>query len=314
MDAPLVSVVTCFYNRRELVSASIESLLGQTYQNLEIIALDDGSTDGTFEALSRYTDSRLIVRRHDNKGFTRSMIDAVGMATAPLIAVHDAGDISLPARIARQVDVMTSMPDVGICGCLVENPILGTSRSKIVGRSNGQPFRRTLLSTNLFTHGEVMFRREVYDRAGGYRAYFRFAQDLDLWLRMSAFTDYHTVQEVLYRRLEIPGSVSADATKNARQQRFAELARQCAEAVDAGLPDLLDVHGESALDSLKPSRRLAEKLVARALRFAVRSNDFGGSALLAREAIAEKVTLKTALASVLMLGALLPARPATVRS
>jgi hypothetical protein len=288
---PMVSVLTIFYNRADLVATSLGSVLNQTYRNLEVIAIDDGSTDETLAEMEKFAgDHRLRLIAKENSGFTNSMIMAAGLARGSLIAVHDAGDVSLPERVARQVEAMRAYPDVGVVGCKVVNPVIGTARTKIVGRPNGLPFRPSLMARNMFTHGEVMFRKNLYDKVAGYRRQFRFAQDIDLWIRISQHAGYHTVQDVLYERVEIAGSVSASAEKTLAQQQFSELARQCGESIDRGGPDPVEQFGDEAPAKLKPSARLADKLARIAIRFALRSNDVDGAARIARAAVASKRT------------------------
>lgn len=292
-EFPCVSVVTVFHNRALLVKSSLGSLLDQTYGNLEIIAVDDGSTDDTFAQMCKFSDDRLHLLTQRNSGFTNAMIWAIAKARGSIIAVHDAGDVSYPDRIAQQVDVLLARPEVGVVGCLVKNPIIGTKRTKILGVGNGLDFRKALLRENIFTHGEVTFRKSVYDQVGGYRSFFRFAQDLDLWLRMSAVCDYHTVQQLLYERFDIPGSVSGTPEKSAMQQRFSEVARQSAEAINAGGRDLVDLHGADAMAHMQRSRRLAAKLMRGAQRRAIRSRDFHGALVMARAAITHRPTRRT---------------------
>lgn len=289
---PLVSLVTSFYNRAETVADSLGSLLAQDYPNYEIIAIDDGSSDETLAEMRKFDDSRLHLITRENKGFTRSICEAVRLAKGEFIAMHDGGDVSHPDRIRKQVEILTTMPNVGVCSCQVVNPIIGTGRTKLLGKRNGLNFEEALLKENLFTHGEVMFRRRVYDEVGGYRTVFYFSQDLDLWLRMSKHVDYHIIQEPLYSRPEIDGSVSATPDKTLRQQRFSELARQCAERRSAGLTDLVDQYCDGALDHMLPSKRLADKLAMIALRYAVRADDIEGARKLASAARAEAPTIK----------------------
>ncbi|MEL7029538.1 MAG: glycosyltransferase family A protein, partial [Pseudomonadota bacterium] len=94
--APLVSVVTIFYNRADHVRSSIESLLSQTYPNMEIVAVDDGSTDDTLRELQAIEDPRYRVISKENTGFTRSLNFAIAQTSGAYVAIHDAGDISYP--------------------------------------------------------------------------------------------------------------------------------------------------------------------------------------------------------------------------
>ncbi|MDZ7835005.1 MAG: glycosyltransferase family 2 protein [Alkalibacterium sp.] len=113
----LVSIVTVYYNRENQVKESIESLLNQTYQNIEIIAVDDGSTDNTYKLLSSYKDSRLKVIRHTNSGFVKSIRKAIEHSNGDIIAVHGSGDISFLNRIEKQVSVLKNNSRIGVVSC-----------------------------------------------------------------------------------------------------------------------------------------------------------------------------------------------------
>lgn len=246
VGAPLVSVVSAFYNRAGAVAESVGSLLAQTYPNLEVIVVDDGSRDGTADALRRLDDPRLTVISRENRGFVASMNEAIRASRGEIVAVHGSGDLSLPDRIARQAQVLRDRPEVGVVGCWVENDDTELGSTRLFKAPDGLPFHETLLGRNLFTHGEAMFRRSLYDRVGGYREFFRFAQDRDLWLRISKHADYAIVPDVLYRRFKPPGGVSNDPEKLVMQAYLSDFAVQCARAVDAGEPDPVERHGHLA--------------------------------------------------------------------
>ncbi|MBW7452537.1 glycosyltransferase [Paenibacillus sepulcri] len=241
----MVSIVTIYYNRAEHVIASIQSLLDQTYSDIEIIAVDDGSTDNTLEVLHSFTDSRLKIISHPNQGFVKSIMKAVSCASHDIIAIHGSGDISLPERIEKQVKVLTDRPEIGVVGCHVANEnVVNNSfmiSKPVIDEKAG--ISKQLLHKNIFLHGEVMFRKSVYDKSGGYRDYFKFAQDYDLWLRMSLHTDFAVVPEVLYTRYTLSDGVSASSSKISMQMYFAEIARQCFDQQSNGKKDIIQSHG-----------------------------------------------------------------------
>ncbi|MGV3240756.1 glycosyltransferase family 2 protein [Streptococcus hyovaginalis] len=98
----LVSIITVYYNREDYISESINSLLNQTYKNIEIIAVDDGSTDKTYEKLKAIDDPRLKVYTQKNKGFVNTLFDEINKYNGGLIAIDGWGNISLPNRIQDQ--------------------------------------------------------------------------------------------------------------------------------------------------------------------------------------------------------------------
>jgi len=257
---PLVSVVSAFYNRGDRVAESVGSILAQTYPNLEVVIVDDGSRDDTLAQLQALNDPRLRIITRENRGFVASINEAVRASRGEIVAIHGSGDLSLPDRIARQAQALIDDATIGVVGCWVENDETGAEGSRLFQAPGGLPFHTTLLKRNLFTHGEAMFRRSLYDRVGGYREFFRFAQDRDLWLRISRFAEYAIVPEVLYRRYKPEGGVSADPEKLVLQAYLSDFAVQCARAVDRGERDPIDRHGH-----LAPFLREKPELFARKL-------------------------------------------------
>lgn len=259
---PTVTIITVFHNREPYVEKSVWSLLDQKYNETEIIAIDDGSTDGTVDQLRKLEAPNLRVESGVNRGFVQCMIEAVQQARGEFIAVHGSGDISSPDRIESQVERMQSNSAIGVVGCYVVNDsATGAGQEEIFAPPRGLNFRETLLKRNLFTHGEVMFRKSVYEKAGGYRSFFKYAQDRDLWLRMSAVCEYDIVEQPLYRRFRLPGGVSRDPTKLIYQAYLSEFAVYCAKEVDAGRQDPLDTHGPAAALVRSRSPAVADRLV-----------------------------------------------------
>jgi hypothetical protein len=238
-DRPKVSVVTVFHNRAAQVARSVRSLLDQSYPSLEIIAVDDGSTDGTAAELARFSGPGFRLIAKENSGLTDSLRLAIGRASGEYIAIHGAGDESLPDRIARQVALLEADAGVGLVGCWVETRH-GSGKTDCHRHVKRASLADTIFTANPFSHGEVTFRRSVYDRVGGYRTFFEYAQDRDLWVRMSAHTDFAVVPEMLYRRFHTSDSVSASAERVLRQAFFADFALECGRRRDAEGRDPLD--------------------------------------------------------------------------
>jgi len=111
---PLVSVVIPIYNAAPTLAAVIDSLLAQTYPNVEVIAIDDGSSDGTRDVLARYG-SRIRAVSRPNRGLAFTRNEGNAMARGSLIALMDHDDISMPERIGVQVELMRQRPDVLLC-------------------------------------------------------------------------------------------------------------------------------------------------------------------------------------------------------
>ncbi|MEG3167877.1 glycosyltransferase [Sphingomonas sp. LB3N6] len=293
-------MVSAFYNRGPAVAESVGSLLSQSHEDLEVIIVDDGSRDDTVAELHALDDPRLRIITRENRGFVASMNEAIAASTGEIVAVHGSGDISLPNRIARQAACLSENANIGVLGCWVETDATGSGDPWLYRPPTGLPFHETLLKRNLFTHGEVMFRRSLYDKVGGYRDFFRFAQDRDLWLRMSRLCDYAIVPEVLYRRFKPEGGVSSDPGKMLLQSYLADFAVQCARVVDAGGKDPIERHGHLAPFLREPSEMLARKLAWHGAHRMVQGDIEQGWAIVKRanrEGSARQLRMITALAA-----------------
>ena len=289
-SSPLVSVITALHNREGRVTASIRSVLEQTYTHLEVIAVDDGSSDGTLRELQSIRDPRLTVLTHANSGLVASFRRAIDSARGELIAVHGASDISFPTRIERQVAAFLSQPHLGVVGCHIENELASTGKRRVARKAINGTQLEWLLTRNVFSHGEVMYRKDLYEFVGGYRPAFRYAQDLDLWLRMCDHTRFHIVDEVLYRRVTYWDSVRSSVEKRAVQNLLGELAVQSYFARRRGDPDPVVEHGPYAIALLGRSAMVAQRHAALA-RDALKRRDIAGARKIIRLSLEQRFSL-----------------------
>lgn len=232
---PRISVVMSVYNGAVALPATLTSVLTQEGCDFEFIVINDGSTDATVSILDEHAalDSRLRVVHQPNAGLTRALIRGCGLAVGEFIARQDAGDISLPDRLATQMVFLRDHPQVVLTSCAVQfvgpmnEPLYELTRPM---RELDAGLRASTISTVTGPphHGATMFRRDAYLRVGGYRAPFVVAQDLDLWLRLAEEGQCLGMDEVLYQaRLEV-GSISS--RRRDEQFRMARLALECRQA------------------------------------------------------------------------------------
>lgn len=274
---PKVSVVSVFYNRGTLLDDTIACLRAQTLRDIEIIIVDDGSTDGTAARLRTVADPRMQAIVKPNTGFVNSMNEAVRLARGDYVAVHGSGDHSFPARLERQAAFLDANPEVGVVGCRWRAPNRDIGPVRDVERG---PMRAVMLQRNPFTHGEVMFRRSLFERVGGYREAFRFAQDRDLWLRMGRLCDYAVIPELLYERRFLADGVSRDWQKLFLQKKLSQFAVQASAAAGPDGVDWLDRYGPAAFLFTRRTRLVARKLTLEGLRWLRDNRLEGGRALL----------------------------------
>src|SRR5476651_469928 len=118
---PLVSVIIASYNHGPYIEQSILSVLGQTYPNIELLVVDDGSSDDSVERIRRLqSEHGFDFQVQENQGLTRTLNGAIARSKGSLIAPFGSDDIMLPDRIAIQVAHMDGKPEVGICAGNIE--------------------------------------------------------------------------------------------------------------------------------------------------------------------------------------------------
>lgn len=202
-----ISVVMSAYNAEKYLSEAMDSILSQSYGDLELIVIDDRSTDRTGQILKEYAarDSRVVVlENQQNMGLTKSLNKGLAIAKGEYIARMDADDISVPDRFAKQVAFLDDHPDYTFVSCI------GRYIDEHGNKEQLRPFPETneqiyamMPKVDAVMHPGVMFRREDIAAIGNYCEDFRVVQDYDLWFRgMAAGYKFYNIQEplVLFRR------------------------------------------------------------------------------------------------------------------
>lgn len=202
---PLVSVIIASYNHAPYIEASILSVLAQSYPNIELLVVDDGSRD---DSVSRIQALQAIhgfdFRSQANKGLSRTLNETIARAKGSLIAPFGSDDIMLPGRIAAQVAYMVDKPEVGICAGDIQT-IDATGQPS--GKDRDLPQRR-LDFEDVFLDRKpgapaptLLFRREALERVGGFDPEVRL-EDLMIELKITRagyFIDILAEPLALYR-------------------------------------------------------------------------------------------------------------------
>lgn len=197
MRKPLISVIMSIYNDGEYVSESIKSILSQSHQDFEFIIVNDGSTDNSEDIINSFRDKRIrYLKNPENIGLARSLNLALANSEGKYVARMDADDISVPERLANQLDFMEQYPEVGIVGSWVQQ--FGQAENTVRYSTSDFDIRIRMLSDSPFAHPSVMIRREVLGKHQlQYDPNFRTAQDYDLWSRMARYTNMAILPKVL---------------------------------------------------------------------------------------------------------------------
>jgi glycosyltransferase involved in cell wall biosynthesis len=196
---PRVSVVIATYNYARFVAGALESALGQTFRDLEVIVVDDGSTDDTTAVVRAFlADGRLRYVRADHRGQPQVKNAGVRLARAPLVAFLDADDLWMPTKLERQVGLFESDPGLGLVYArrlLIDEqgwPLEYEQPELYRGDVAGPLFAR-----NFVCFSSAVARREVLEREGLFDEGLELAIDFDLWLRVARHYRFDYVDEPL---------------------------------------------------------------------------------------------------------------------
>lgn len=237
---PLVTVVMTVYNEARYVRDAVRSILGQTFSDLELIVVDDGSRDESAEIVASFGDPRIRLIRQTNTGLAGALNRGIAEARGRYIARQDADDVSDSDRLALQVAALEADPALVLLGT---NALIVDEGGEEITKTElpeSDAAIRSVLSDprlrNAFVHGSVVFRRDAAAAAGFYRAELRYAQDYDLWLRLMERGTLANLHPAQYRwRLRREG---VGATKYELQREYAAIAFESARRRRTGQPEL----------------------------------------------------------------------------
>jgi glycosyltransferase involved in cell wall biosynthesis len=196
---PKITVLMSVFNSEAFLSTAVESILGQTYGDFEFLIIDDGSDQAIDHIIRAYKDNRIVLVSQENAGLTRSLNKGIGLARGTYVARMDADDISTPERLKVQIAAFDEDPDLDLVGSFFD---VVDGRGQLLESKEliTDPIYRLwrLQFHNNYGHGTVMFRKKAVLEAGLYDEGLRYAQDYDLWSRLSRKNNTKIVPEVLY--------------------------------------------------------------------------------------------------------------------
>jgi glycosyltransferase involved in cell wall biosynthesis len=232
-DVPLVSIVVPVWNGERHLRESLDSILGQTYPRLEVIAVDDASTDTTPEILASYGDRISVIRQPETRGIYGNANDGIAVARGEFVGVFHADDVYRPEMVAREVDWLLAHSEAGVV--FTAAVFIGTDGRKF-GRKvippevgGGRPLEYATVLNALLSRKNAflgcptaLVRAEVYRRLGGYRdAEFKNTSDLEMWLRISRSYRIGVLDEPLIHYRKGQGSSSENYHRlRTDQERF----------------------------------------------------------------------------------------------
>lgn len=198
-----VTVLMAVYNGARFVREAVESILGQTFRELELLIIDDGSTDETAAILDAVAqqDPRVRIVHQQNVGLAQSLNNGLATAVGEIIIRMDADDVALPERIERQLAYLAEHPGVAAVGSSLQY-IDETGRPTHVGRYALAPddvFNALLEGNSPMAHPSVAMRKSAVLAVGGYRPLFVHAEDFDLWQRLADRYQMANLPDVLLK-------------------------------------------------------------------------------------------------------------------
>jgi glycosyltransferase involved in cell wall biosynthesis len=248
MSRPAVTVLMPVRDGARHLPEALDSILRQTWRDLECVVCDDGSADATPEILARAAaaDGRLRVLRLPRAGIVAALNAGLAAARADWVARMDADDIAAPDRLEHQMAAAAHHPGSAAIGGAwrVVGPD-GRFRRRIAPPLEPAEIAEALLRHNPLAHPTMLLRRDAVVELGGYRAAFRSAEDYDLWLRLA---ERHPIRCVPNTLIDYREHAGQTAWAEIAHRVHAELgARAAAQARRAGLPD--PAEGVDAIDA-----------------------------------------------------------------
>jgi len=193
------------HNALPHLDAAVRSIVGQSFPDFEFLIYDDGSTDGSTDRLRYWADKDERIKLFESKrqlGPALSSRFIAEKASSALVARMDADDVAHPDRLRRQVELLESDPEIGLVASLCD--VIDADDRHLRNPEYWRLARSSCYAP--FPHGSMTYRRELYDRSGGYRAESEYWEDQDLILRMARLARVAIIPEALYRNRLTLGS------------------------------------------------------------------------------------------------------------
>lgn len=239
---PRVSIVLPIYNAEKHLAAAMDSLLAQTFSDFELIAINDGSKDGSLEILRTFQkrDNRVWIITRPNTGLVGALQDGLRAAQTDLIARMDADDIALPQRLEKQVAYMDTHPECVLLGTRVQaiDPHGLPLWEEHNVPTTHEDLDRELMKGRggVIRHPTAMIRRAAVHKVGSYRNEFNNAEDLDLFLRLAEIGKVANLPDVLLLYRQHYGSINRTKYE-IQSQRATKSVYEAAQRRGIKLPD-----------------------------------------------------------------------------
>ncbi|MDY9918633.1 MAG: glycosyltransferase [Proteiniphilum sp.] len=207
---PLVSIILPVFNAESYVNYAIESILEQTYDNYELIIINDGSTDQSLKIINSYQDSRIVLINRENKGLAISLNEGLNIAKGTYIARMDADDVCLPTRLEKQIEYFVKNPQTVLLGTGAELiDINGNTIGYHIPYTGNKLLKKLIFHYGcVFKHPSVMFNKNVANDVGNYNELIgKYIEDYFLWSKLAKKGKINNIPEILIKYRITPGSI-----------------------------------------------------------------------------------------------------------
>lgn len=194
---PLVSVIIPTYNRAQMLSDAIKSVLSQTYQNFELLVIDDHSTDNTTTIVKEFHDNRIYYfQLSKNLGAPAARNHGLEKAKGDYITFLDSDDQWLPGKLEKQIGLLEKKKNVGLV-CTGVKVMNNHFEWLNIPKYRGDMSNLLLVKNYVGTTSSVMIKKELIEFAGGFDLTFKSCQDWDLFIRLSQLCEFDYIREPL---------------------------------------------------------------------------------------------------------------------
>lgn len=239
---PRVSIVCISFNHAPFIEEALDSVFNQTYENIQVIVLDDGSTDPSVSVIRGLIQDRQIefVAHRDNMGYTKTFNEGLSMTESEFVIDFALDDVMMPDFVEKSIEKFEAEgPRVGV---VFSNADYIDTQSKVMGNHNEILFQKKLMDH--IPEGDVfawvlkryfictptmVVRREVHDRLNGYDENLAY-EDFDFWVRSSRYWEYAYVNEVLLQKRKLNTSMSAQRYRHHENRQLSSVLAVCKKA------------------------------------------------------------------------------------
>ncbi len=214
---PLVSVLIPTYNRKNLLLRALKSVFDQTYHNLEVVVVDDASTDNTEKSLrkSRFWEKTSFIRHQENKGAPASRNTAVKNSSGDFIAFLDSDDVWHPVKIKKQIEVLQENPEYSLVFTKYQVHKSGKTHTAphvdfFPQKRSQNKLKKLLYKRSFILNSSVLVKRSCLKKAGLFDESLPSLEDWELWIRFADYCRFFFIPQVMVEKYSPPDQITRD--------------------------------------------------------------------------------------------------------